>query len=209
MTQGLVQKQRADFLWYEGPANPISLPLGRDEFEYQLVIHPDVEVYSKVLAESECFRKLYTSKPDQPAPPYISLAKFIARESMEETLIRWIQRACSGQKSFNVTLNNYSGIPPHTIYLRVQDHMPFNLLAQKLSVIGDYIQSNNCPPVKWNNRPCLSLSGPLQEDVYERAMREYSQRSFCESFVANELVLLRKSSVTAWKIVNIFGLIPQ
>ncbi len=51
---------------------------------------------------------------------------------MEDTLIRWIQRICNRYSSFDLTLNNYSGFPPHTIYLRVQDPEPFRELMRQL-----------------------------------------------------------------------------
>jgi hypothetical protein len=208
MTQGIMQDIKPGFTWNAWTEQPILKPVASDEFEYLLVIHPDMEVFSKVVAERQQFNTLYKTK-DPRSKPHITLAGFVARESMEETLIRWIQRVCSGQKGFNVTLNNYSGIPPHTVYLRVQDHLPFSLLTQKLVVINEYIQSNGCPPVRWNSRPHLSFSGELTEEVYERAMRDYAHRSFCETFMASELVLLRKSAGDGWKIINIFGLLPQ
>lgn len=205
----MVQQSKAGFNWQGWNEPDNKLLVRKDEFEYLLVVHPDMEVYSKVLAEKQSFNALYQHKNGERSKPYISIAGFVARESMEETLIRWIQRVCSNQKSFNVTLNNFSGIPPHTVYLRVQDHLPFNLLTQKLSVINEYIQSNGCPPVRWTGRPHLSFSGYLSEEVYEVAMRDYSHRSFCETFIANELVLLRKGAGDSWKIVNVFGLLPQ
>jgi len=208
MTQGLFQEPKAGFAWYDSSGLATEVPVERDESEYMLVVHPDMEVYSKVLAERQSFHETYKSKQGIRAKPHIPVANFVARESMEETLIRWIQRVCSSHKSFSVTLNNYSGVPPHTIYLRVQDHLPFSLLAQKLQVINEYIQSNNCPAVRWSGRPHLSISGHLNEDVYELAMRDYAQRTFCETFVASELALLRKMGGDSWKIVNIFGLIP-
>lgn len=207
MTQGLIREPSTGFNWYNCSETPIATPTARDEFEYLLVVHPDMEVYSKVLAERQSFNEMYQSKHSIKSKPHITIANFVARESMEETLIRWIQRVCSSHRSFHVTLNNYSGVPPHTIYLRVQDHLPFNLLAQKLLVINEYIQSNGCPEVRWSGKPYLNISGKLNEDVYEAAMRDYSQRTFCETFIACELALLRKTSGD-WKIVNIFGLIP-
>lgn len=210
MEQGLVEINRTAPAWNE-IADPSGTRISdRDEFEYLLVIHPDMEVYSKVIAEKQRFHEQYRAKTGSRAKPHITVAGFIAKESMEETLIRWIQRVCSGQKSFTVTLNNYSGIPPHTVYLRVQDHLPFNLLTQKLRVINEYVQSNGCPPVKWASRPHLSISGRLPEEVYEQAMREYAQKIFCETFTAGELVLLRRNhAADSCKIINIFGLLPE
>ncbi|MET0464471.1 MAG: 2'-5' RNA ligase family protein [Chitinophagaceae bacterium] len=208
MLQATVQRMMPGVTWNEWTDVYNIAPARQDEFEYMLVIHPDMDVYSKVLAERQYFHQRYPDKEGLRSKPHIAVAGFIARDSMEETLIRWIQRVCSTHKRFDVTLNNFSGIPPHTVYMRIQDHMPFNLLAQKLDVIGEYIQSNGCPPVKWSARPHLSFSGQLTEEVYERAMRDYSQRSFFEIFTASELVLLKKIPGETCKIINIFGLMP-
>jgi hypothetical protein len=208
MLQATIQGMKPGLGWNEWTDTYNTTPVRQDEFEYLLVIHPDMDVYSKVLAERQYFSQRYPDKEGMRPKPHVAIAGFVARDSMEETLIRWIQRVCSAHKCFDVTLNNYSGIPPHTVYLRIQDHLPFNLLTQKLSVINEYIQSNGCPPVKWSARPHLSFSGHLTEDVYERAMRDYSQRSFFESFTASELVLLKKIPGEACKIINIFGLMP-
>lgn len=209
MEHGLAEMQKTWPAWNEAADPSGAILSGKDEFEYLLVIHPDMEVYSKVVAEKQRFYEQFRTKPATRARPHIMVAGFVAKESMEETLIRWIQRVCSRQKCFTVTLNNYSGIPPHTVYLRVQDHLPFNLLTQKLMVINEYVQANGCPPVKWVSRPHLSISGRLPEEVYEPAMREYAQKIFCETFTAGELVLIRRShAADSCKIINIFGLVP-
>lgn len=177
--------------------------------EYLLVVYPDGEVYNKVTAEKQVFYDEYRQKVSVKAKPHITVANFLAREEMEETLIRWIQRVSSQQKSFLVTLNNYSGFPPHTIYLRIQDHEPFKQLSTQLKVIDSYVRSNGCPTVKFINRPYLSIARRLPEDVYERAMMDYSQKIFFESFTALELVLLRRShQFDPCKVINIFRLLP-
>ena len=160
--------------------------------------------------EKENFHLQYMQKKQAPKSSTILVAGFLAKESMEETLIRWIQRICSLQKSFTVTLNNYSGFPPHTIYLRVQDHEPFRKLAQQLKIINEYIQSNGCPEVSLVTKPYLSIAKQLPEKVYEKAMLDYSQRLFFETFKAGELVLLRKSDdINSCKLVNVFRMLPN
>ena len=177
--------------------------------EYLLVVHPDDAVYQKVSAEKQSFSTLYQQKIATKTKPHITIANFMAKEEMEETLIRWIQRVSSQQKSFPVTLNNYSGFSPHTIYLRVQDHYPFKQLATHLTVIDSYIKSNGCPAVKLSKHPHLSIARRLPQDVYEKALIDYSQKTFCESFTVQELVLLRRAhQFVACKVVNIFRLLP-
>lgn len=177
--------------------------------EYLLVVHPDDEVYHKVSVEKQIFSRLYGQKIAAKTRPHITLANFMAREEMEETLIRWIQRVSSQQKSFPVALNNYSGFPEHTIYLRVQDHLPFKQLATQLKVIDSYIRSNGCPPVNLSYHPHLTIARRLPESVYEKALVDYSHKTFCESFTVRELVLLRRAhQFDSCKVINIFRLLP-
>jgi 2'-5' RNA ligase len=190
--------------------------------EYLLVIYPYGELQDRLLGEQQQFSLDYglqtaasmSGKPTGPIPvgnkPHITVAAFQAGEPMEDTLIRWIQRICNRHKSFDITLNNYSGFPPHTIYLRVQDPQPFRELMQQLRAIDDFIRSSGCPPVNLINRPYLSIAGGLTEQVYNRAMPEYSRKDFHDSFHVKEMVLLkREHSFDACKTVNIFRLLPD
>ncbi len=177
-------------------------------WEYLLVTTPDEVVSSKL---QEVGRNI----PDQAKrskgefKPYIKLAEFQARESMEETIIRWVQRVCSQHETFTVTLNNYGGFPPATIFVRIQDHQPFRTLASKLQVIDEYIQSNSCPPVKFYNRPHLRIGEQPAEADYGKALFHYSQQDFHEVFEVKELVLMKSRNVFEQpKQVNVFRLYP-
>ena len=142
--------------------------------------------------------------------PHITLAAFQAGEETEDTVIRWIQRICHQHKSFDIALNNYSGIPPHTIYLRVQDPQPLRELVQQLRAIDEFIRSSGWPPVNLTGRPYLSIAGGLTEKVYNKAMPDYSRKTFHGIFRVDELVLLkRRHSFDPCKTVNIFRLSPE
>ena len=104
-------------------------------YEYLLVVHPDENVYQQVLEEKKLFFNTYKEKMAIKTKPHITVSNFLAKETMEETIIRWMQRIISTQQSFSVSLNNYSGFPPHTVYLRVQDHQPFKQLATALKEV--------------------------------------------------------------------------
>jgi 2'-5' RNA ligase len=142
--------------------------------------------------------------------PHITLAAFQAGEETEDTVIRWIRRICHQRKSFDIALNNYSGIPPHTIYLRVQDPQPLRELMQQLRAIDEYIRSSGWPPVNLSGRPYLSIAGGLTEKVYNKAMPDYSRKTFHGIFRVDELVLLkRRHSFDPCKTVNVFRLSPE
>lgn len=178
-------------------------------YEYLLVAHPDAAVSEMIMAEKEFFTAEYQQKAAAKTKPYITLAQFVAHEAMEETVVRYTQRVCSQRLSFEVALNNYSGLPPHTVYLRVQNPQPFRQFAKELKVISDYVASCSCPRVRLVTNPHLSIATGLPETIYLKAMMDYSQRTFHETFMVNELVLLRKSSLyDTCKAVHVFRLQP-
>src|SRR6266498_4474852 len=147
------------------------LPIGYDLWEYLLIASPTKEVSEKVVEEKEIFYKNYGHSLAIQTRPHITIANFLAKEGMEETLARWIQNICHLQNSFTVTLNNYSGFPPHTIYLRVQDAEPFKKLANALKILDGFIQSNDCPPLKLITKPHLTIARQLPEYIYQTAIK--------------------------------------
>jgi len=178
-------------------------------FEYLLVGHPDSFVYNKIMEEKQRFYIDYQEKIAIRTQPHITVANFLASEAMEPTIIKWMQRICGAQQSFTITLNNYSGFPLHTIYLRVQDPLPFQQLAKQLKTVDDFIRASACPPVKLMTRPHLSIARKLPEQVYNKAMADYAQKTFHESFMLDELLLLRRQhQFDPCKTIQIFRLRP-
>lgn len=178
--------------------------------EYLLVVYPYGDLQDRLLEEQQQFSTDYGLQMTVRNKPHITLAAFQAGEEMEDTLIRWIQRICTQHNDFEITLNNYSGIPPHTIYLRVQDPQPFRELMQQLKTIDDFIRSSGGSAVNLSSRPYLSIAGGLTEQVYNKAMPDYSRKTFHGIFQVGELVLLKRGhAFDACKTVNIFRLLPM
>ena len=177
-------------------------------YEYLLVVHPADEVYEQINEEKKNFYATYNEKVAVKTKPHITVANFLAKEEMEETIIRYMHRILSMQKIFTVMLNNYSGFPPHTVYARVQNHEPFKQLAVSLKAVDQYVRSNGCPPAKFITHPHVSIARRLKQSVYEKAMFDYSQKTFHASFVVNELILLkRQTQFDKCKQVNVFRLL--
>jgi 2'-5' RNA ligase len=178
--------------------------------EYLLVIYPDGDLHDRLQDEQRQFLEDYDLRISVRNKPHITVAVFQAGEGMEETLLRWIQRICARQESFELMLNNYSGFPPHTIYLRVQDPAPFRQLVHELRAIDEFIRSSGCPPMHLISHPYLSIAGSLTEQVYSKAMPDYARKTFHGSFRVGELVLLKRDHpFDPCKTVNVFGLSPE
>ena len=180
----------------------------QEYYEYQLVVHPAADVYAKLMQEKQYFFETYKEKVAIKTVPHITVANFLAKEVMEDTIIRYMHRILSMQKSFTVTLNNFSGFPPHTVYARVQDHQPFKHLAAALFPVDHYVKGNGCPPAKFIMHPHVSIARRLKADVYDKAMFEFSQRLFHASFTATEFVLLKRQNLfDKCRQVNVFKLL--
>jgi 2'-5' RNA ligase len=185
------------------------LPLYQDEqWDYLLVAQPNETLNQKIIEEKISFSNKYAYEPSLEAKPYLSIAGFTAKDRMEETLIRWIQNICNLQNSFTVTFNNYGVFPPDTIYLRVQDELPFKRLANALKILDGFIQSNDCAPLNLVARPHLTIAGRLPQYIYDTAIKEYSQKTFHESFTVDKLILFKRDAYMKCHLINTFILPP-
>ena len=180
-----------------------------DTWEYLLVAQPGKNICSRLMAEQAYFSHTYRPET-HPPQPHIVIACFYAKEAMEETLLKWMHRICSMQQGFTTALNNYSGFPPHTVYVRVQNPLPFHLLAKELRVIDQYLQGNGFPAMQQVNRLHLGIARELDERLYDKAMLDYSGKTFYDTFPVHELLLLKREHKYAVpKTVNVFGLQPM
>lgn len=186
----------------------INLQTNIDLWEYLLVAHPGEDVHAKILEEKRNFEINYEQEPDTKFYPHITIANFFAKEAMEETFIRWIQNICTLQKSFTVTLNNYSGFPSSGLYLRIQNEEPFNRLANALRILDGFMQSNDCPPLKLVIKPHITFVTGLSQYSFDHSITEYSKKTFHESFKVDKLVLLKKDSYMKCHLINTFILPP-
>ncbi len=177
--------------------------------EYLLVARPDASVDAQIMEEKQFFSAHFTAPAAANTKPHITIASFLAGEAMEETIIRWMHRIISSKKSFRVTLNQYGAYRPHTIYLRVQDHEPFQQLAKELKVVDQYIRGYGCPEMQLVTNPYLPIAGKLEQTTYSEAVKWYAEKTFHASFSVKELVLLRRiNPFDNCKQVNVFGLLP-
>ena len=180
-----------------------------DQYEYRLVIYAGNQITQQLSAEKKAFFDRYKSGIDQKDEPSITVIRFMATEEMEPTISKWIQRICSQQESFIVTLNNYSGYPPNNIHVRVQYTQAFQRLGKELKVIDNYVKSYGLVAATITSHPHLTLARSVPEEVYSKAMFDFAKRDFHASFIVSELILLkRKHQFEESRKISVFGLIP-
>ncbi len=178
-------------------------------FEYLLVAHPDGLIGDRVIKEKNWFAGHYKVAAAAKAAPHITVANFLAREAMEPTMAKWMQQAIGMLHSFTVTLENYGGFRPHTIYLQVTDTAPFQQLTRQLKPIADFIRNSSCPAVRFISMPHVTIARKLPENIYHTAATDYAQKTFQGSFMLEDLVLLRRQhAFDSCKTIQVFRLKP-
>ena len=172
--------------------------------EYHLVVYPCPAVSNKINQVINILKPGYKSPP-----PYIQIAAFMVKEEMEATLSRWIQNICKLQSRFCLAFNNYSGLPPHSIYLRIQDDTPLQKIMNALKILDSFILSNDCPPLHLITKPHLVIASGLSQPDYDQAIKEYTLKSFHEEFTVDKFVLLKNEGQGPGHVIDTFTLHPS
>jgi 2'-5' RNA ligase len=183
-------------------------PATHNLYDYLLVAYPPREIFEQVQAEKKNFSACHKTGAIETIKPHIAIAGFRASEAMEARLIQWMQTITGGQERFPVLLNNYSSSPAtNTVFVRVQYPGPFRQLAASLQPVSEYIQNNGLPPVHTMQHPHISIAKSLQQEVYEKAILDYSRKTFSAGFMVEELVLLKQQNqYDAYKRISILRL---
>jgi len=190
MDQGLVSRS-------------ISAGMLREEWpEYRLVIPADEPVSRQVKQLRMQWEKLYGEASVSDKPPSITVASFAASEQTEDMIMRWISRICGILPSFMVTLNNFSALPPQTIYIRVQDAKPFQQLAKYLHQLDEFSKAVDRPRWRIFDKPFIKL-GSLPENAEQQQWFTYTHQIFHAAFMARKMILMRKEG-RLWKTISVF-----
>lgn len=190
MEHGLVDKAKASGVWSgEWP-------------EYRLVIPAEDPACRQVREWRQQWQAVYGKEYVSQKPPGITLACWRAREEMEETMIRWIGNLASQTSRFVVTLNNFSGIPPQLLYIRVQEEEPFRQITRLLRPLLERVNDQD-QQVRLFERPFIQL-GKLPAAEGAKQWLQHTHQLFHAAFTAQHLVLYRHAGDEHKKI----GLFP-
>lgn len=163
-------------------------------YAYELQALLPQELLQQFGEEQSFARERFGKEAFSPAAAGITVARFHAREEMESTLLRWLNRVVGQQESFPVLFNNYSSMPGFPLYLRVQDPVPFRLLAESFRVIDGWLKGNDCPSLTLCHHPRLALAERLDQGKALEILLEFSGRCFRAEMELEELVLVRRAA---------------
>jgi hypothetical protein len=140
--------------------------------------------------------------------PEMELAKFEALDRMEDTLSRWTQRLCSESPAICLEVNNFSGLPPQTIFARVVDATPLKQLLIRFRKLDMYLTGNDMPPIQSTGRFTINLSPRVQGYFFDELLYKTGKMEFHDTAVI-KAIHLQQMKGGEWHAVRTFNLLSS
>ena len=170
--------------------NLLMLP-GYRYAEYLLVLNPHEDLRNRIISIRKDFAEAFQTNGTATGKPHITLARFIVWEMMEEKIVNRMKIAAMGTPPFKVTMKDYGSFPSHTIFINVTTKLPVQQLVKDIKQAQRLMKSPDHDPY-FISEPYIPVARKLNPAQYENGWRDYSQRSFTGSFIADAMLLLKK-----------------
>lgn len=162
--------------------------------EYLLVLNPHEELRRKIMQVKKEFYETYKTPIAIGGRSYIGLVSFTQYEMMEERIINRLKVIAMGQHPIKVELKDYGSFPSHTIYINVTSKVPIqNLVKGIRSEAQRLMKLNEDHKPHFILEPHVTIARKLQPWQYEKGWLEYSGKHFTGRFIADGMLLLKRS----------------
>ncbi len=162
--------------------------------EYLLVLNPPEDLWQKIKKIKEGFSEKYKNDIAKFTKPHITLINWVSLELMEEKMMQRLQTISMGITPFKVELRDYGSFPTHTIFINVISKVPI------LSLVREMKQAQKLMTLDKDNKPhfietsYISICRKLKPWQYEEGWLEYSNRQFTGRFIADSMLLLKRTA---------------
>ena len=162
--------------------------------EYLLVITPHKELWDKIVEIKKKFADVYESDHARWGKPHVTLVNFLQYGMMEEKLLNRLRVVAMGTTPFKVELRNFGSFPSHAIYINVVSKIPIQTLVKNIrSEAQRLMKLNEDNKPHFILEPQLTIARKLLPWQYEKAWLAYSNKDFTGRFIADSMLLLRRS----------------
>ncbi len=171
----------------------VSIP-GYKIYEYLLVLNPHEELRNKITEVKKEFYDKYKAETARWGKPHITLVNFLQYEMLEERILNRLQVIAMGYHSIKVELKDYGSFPSHTIYINITSKVPIQGLVKTIRTETQRLMKfDNDNKPHFILEPHLTIARRLQPWQYEQGWLEYSHKHFTGRFIADGMLLLKRS----------------
>ncbi|MFT3909240.1 MAG: 2'-5' RNA ligase family protein [Ferruginibacter sp.] len=172
---------------------------GYDVYEYLLVLSPDKNEYGKIMEVKQQFHAVYKAPSAIYSKPHITLVNFIQFEMLEKIVVNNLETIAANCHSLPVELKDYGNFVPHTIFINVISKDPIVDIVKRIKAKSQGAMTLGKYPPHFSMLPHLTIAKGLDMWQYEQGILEYNQSSFSGTFMAEEMILLKKLAVEGSK----------
>jgi 2'-5' RNA ligase len=173
--------------------------------EYMLVLNPHEDLRNKITRLRNEFSETYKNSAALISKPNIALVRFTQLEMMEERIVNRLKVVGMGFQPFKVALKDYGSFPSHTIFINVTTKIPVQNLVREIRSAQRLMKLDNEHKPHFIDEPFIVLGRRLVPWQYEKGWLEFSHRQFTGSFIADNMLLLkRRLGDRSWMIAQRF-----
>ena len=162
--------------------------------EYLLVLNPPEDLWQKIMKIKEGFAEKYKNDIAKFTKPHVTLINWVSLELMEEKMMQRLQMIAMGITPFKVELRDYGSFPSHTIFINVVSKVPIQSLVREMKQAQKLMTLNKENKPHFIETPHLSICRKLKPWQYEEGWLEYSNRQFTGRFIADSMLLLKRTA---------------
>lgn len=171
--------------------------------DYIIILNPKEEVQNRIIEIKEKFKEKFKIEVTV-TKPYITLVKFRSLQLTEDKLVHELQKIGCNRDPFKIDLRDYGSYPTHTIFINIITKNAIHDLIKDLKTIRYLMKTADQDPY-FITEPNINIAMKLLPWQFEKAWLEYSYTAFSGSFMADEMILLRKKEgETKYKAVHRF-----
>jgi len=178
--------------------------------EYLVILQPHADLYNKIMEIKQSFAKAYECDMAMYLKPHLTLVKFTQYEIMEQRIMQRIQNIVAANAAFKVDLKGFGSFPSHTIYINIETKNQVNELSKSLKQAQHLMKMDKENKPHFITEPHISIARKLLPWQYEKGWLEYSNTPFTASFMATEVIVLKKrEGYKGYTVARKFPLLNQ
>ena len=166
---------------------------GYQQNEYLLILNPHEELRKKIKATKEEFSQKFDAPAARRGMGNLALARFTQLEMMEERIINRLKIVAMGYHPIKVELKDFGSYPSHTIYIDVATKEPIKNLVKEIKPWQKLLKLNEDHRPHFIDDPMFTVARQLKPWQYETAWREYQHKNFTGRFIADGMLLLKRT----------------
>jgi 2'-5' RNA ligase len=171
--------------------------------EYMLVLSPHEELRKKIQGIKKDFAEKFKCPQAVWSKPHLMLVRFTQYEMMEERVMNRLKATAMGFHPVKVELKDFGSYPTHTVFINMISREPVKALIREIRESQRLMKPDSDHKPYFTDEPNIIIARKLTPWQYEAGWLEYSNRHFTGRFIADSMMLLKRSpGEKAWQILE-------